>query len=114
MTTDKKSDDGFATNESLQKIAKGSSIAFVGLLLSLLPAFIGRLIIVRYWTESDYGVFSLSLAVLTICVAISTLGLNQGVSRSIAYARGKKEYKKYQISSPHPSGSALWLVSLWV
>ena len=94
MTTDKKLDDGFAINKSLQKVAKGSSIIFIGFLLGLLPAFVARLIIVRYWTESDYGVFSLALAILTICMVISNLGLNQGVSRSIAYSRGKKEYTK--------------------
>jgi len=96
MTTDKKSNEGFVINESLQKVAKGSSIVFAALLLSLLPAFISRLIMVRYWTESEYGVFSLALVVLSICIVISTLGLPQGVSRSIAYARGKKEYTKIQ------------------
>jgi len=108
MTTDKKSDDGFAINESLQKVAKGSSIAFIGLLLGLLPAFIGRLIMVRYWTESDYGVFSLSLAILIICMSIGTLGLTQGVSRSIAYARGKKEYKKI----PNFISASIWFSAL--
>jgi len=108
MTTDKKSDDGFVINESLQKVAKGSSIVFIGLLVSLLPAFISRLIMVRYWTESDYGVFSLSFAILTICVTISTLGLIQGVSRSIAYARGKKEYKKI----PNFISVSIWLSTL--
>ena len=96
MTRDKKSDDAFVINKSLQKVAEGSSIVFIGYLVSLLPAFIARLIIVRYWTESDYGVFSLAVVVLAICGIISTLGLTQGVSRSIAYARGKKEYTKIQ------------------
>jgi len=96
MIAKKGSDDAFVMNKSLQKVAKGSSIVFIGLLLGLLPAFIARLIIVRYWTESDYGVFSLAVVVLTICLIISTLGLTQGVSRNIAYARGKKEYTKIQ------------------
>lgn len=94
MVTDKKSDTGFVINESLQKVAKGSSIIFIGSIVSLLPAFIGRIIITRVWTRSDYGLFSLALAVLTICTVISTLGLIQGVSRNIAYVRGKKEYAK--------------------
>ena len=108
MTTDKKSDDGSVINESLQKVAKGSSIAFIGFLLGLLPAFIGRLIMVRYWTESDYGIFSLSIAILFICMSISTLGLTQGVSRNIAYARGKKEYKKI----PNFISASIWLSTL--
>jgi len=83
-------------NQSLQKIAKGTGIIFIGSLLGLFLAFISRLIIARYWTESDYGVFSLALVMLNICVMISTLGFQNGVSRSIAYARGKKEHEKIQ------------------
>ena len=92
-------------NQSLQKIAKGTGTIFIGSLLGLFLAFIGRLIIARYWTESDYGVFSLALVMLNICVIISALGLQNGVSRSIAYARGKNECEKIQglISS------SLWL-----
>jgi O-antigen/teichoic acid export membrane protein len=84
-------------NESLQKIAEGSSITFMGLILSLLPLLIIRLIIVRKWTESDYGVFSLAFSILTICCTISTLGLQQGLIRNIAYARGREEYEKIPV-----------------
>ena len=83
-------------NQSLQKIAKGTGIVFIGSLAGLVLAFIGRLLVARYWTESDYGVFSLALVVLNICVVIGTLGLQKGVSRSIAYARGKNEHEKIQ------------------
>jgi len=81
-------------NESLQKIAKGSSITFIGLILSLLPILIIRLIIVRQWTESDYGIFSLVLSILTICCTVGALGLQSGLGRNIAYVRGTKEYNK--------------------
>ena len=113
MATDKKQDTSFIISESLQKVAKGSSIVFIGSLLSLLPAFLGRIIITRYWTKSDYGLYSLALAILTICAVISTLGLIQGVSRNIAYARGKKDYSK--ISSL--ISASIWfsfLVSIFV
>jgi len=83
-------------NQSLQKIAKGTGIVFIGSLAGLVLAFIGRLLVARYWTESDYGVFSLALVVLNICVVIGTLGLQSGVRRSIAYARGKNEHEKVQ------------------
>ena len=83
-------------NQSLQKITKGTGIIFIGSLLGLFLAFIGRLMIARYWTESDYGVFSLAFVMLNICVIIGTLGLQDGASRSIAYARGKNENEKVQ------------------
>ena len=94
MATDKKQDSGVVFSKSLQTVMKGSSIVFIGSLLSLIFTFLGRIIITRYWTKSDYGLISLASAILTICVVVSTLGLIQGVSRNIAYARGKKEYEK--------------------
>ena len=81
-------------DESLKKIAEGSSITFVGLVLSLLPLLIIRLIIVRQWTESDYGIFSLAFSILSICWTVGTLGLQNGLSRNIAYLRETKDYQK--------------------
>lgn len=78
-------------DESLVKITKGAGIAFIGSLAGLFLGFLGKLLVVRYGTEAEYGVFSLAFALLTICVLIGTLGLEQGTVRSIAYARGKNE-----------------------
>ncbi|MCJ7520782.1 MAG: oligosaccharide flippase family protein [Dehalococcoidia bacterium] len=81
-------------DRSLKKVAKGTGIAAIGLAASLLFAFLGRLMVARYWTEGDYGIFSLAIAVLMICSAIGTLGLEGGLSRSIAYARSKNQNEK--------------------
>ncbi len=94
MTVDLKSDNNQTPNHSLQKVAKGASLVFIGSLIAWFFAFISRLIIARYWTESDYGIFSIAYSILSICTIISTLGLKQGVIRNIAYSRGKKDYKK--------------------
>jgi len=83
-------------NDSLAKIAKGSGVAFVGSLAGLFFAFIGRVLIARFGTEADYGVFSLAFAILSICAIIGTLGLRGGVARSIAYARGKNDSLRVQ------------------
>ena len=48
-------------NESLVKITRGVGIAFIGYLSGLLFTFLGRLLIARYGTESDYGESSLIL-----------------------------------------------------
>lgn len=90
---DKDKDTGLY-NDSLQKIAKGASFVFIGLLLSIFPTFIGKLIVIRYWTEDEYGIFSLAITILVILSTLGTLGLSYGVSRSIAYARGRNDYKK--------------------
>ncbi len=83
-------------DESLVKITKGAGIAFLGSLIGLFLGFIGRIMVARYGTESDYGVFSLAFVILSICAVIATLGLEQGTTRSIAYARGKNEVEKVQ------------------
>lgn len=87
---------GEITNRSLAKVAKGTVIIFTGTVIGLSFTFVGRLLIARHWDASDYGVFSLALAILNICVIVSTLGLQGGTSRSIAYARGGHEGEKIQ------------------
>jgi O-antigen/teichoic acid export membrane protein len=83
-------------NDSLAKITKGTGIAFIGYLVSMLLGFVGRPVIARCGTEADYGVYSLALVILNICVVIAALGLTTGTSRSIAYARGKNDSEKVQ------------------
>jgi len=79
---------------SLKKVAKGTIIVFIGLIVGMLLAFIGRVIVIRYITQSEYGTFCIALALLNIFVIISTLGLQEGVPRQIAYFRGKNKGRK--------------------
>lgn len=81
---------------SLVKITKGAGTTLGGSLVALLIGFISRPMIARYGTEADYGVYSLALVVLNICVVVATLGLQQGIPRSIAYARGKNDSESVQ------------------
>jgi O-antigen/teichoic acid export membrane protein len=81
-------------NQSLQKIVKGAGIIFIGTIIGLLLGFIGRVIFVRYTTQTEYGIYSLALVIISIFVTISTLGLSEGSTRYIAYFRGKKEEGK--------------------
>jgi O-antigen/teichoic acid export membrane protein len=81
-------------NQSLQKIAKGTGIVFTGTIIGMLLGFVGRVIIVRYITQSEYGIYCLALVIISIFAAISTLGLSDGSTRYIAYFRGKNEEEK--------------------
>jgi O-antigen/teichoic acid export membrane protein len=81
-------------NQNLQKMAKGTGIIFTGTIVGMLLGFVGRVIIVRYTTQSEYGIFSLALVLLNIFAMISTLGLQSGVTRQIAFFRGKKDSEK--------------------
>jgi len=47
-------------NQSLQKIAKGTGIIFIGTIIGMLLGFVSRVIVVRYITQSEYGIFSLA------------------------------------------------------
>jgi O-antigen/teichoic acid export membrane protein len=83
-------------DESLIKISKGAGIAFVGSLAALLFAFLGRVLVARIGTESEYGIFSIAFVVLNVCTIIATLGLPQGTARSIAYAKGENKPETMQ------------------
>ena len=81
-------------NESLRKAAKGTAIAFVGMLVYMLLEFITRVIIARNTTQSDYGIFSIGFVLMNFFVIASCLGLTGGAARYIAYFRGKGESNK--------------------
>jgi len=83
-------------DDSLLKITRGAGIAFLGSLVGLLFAFFTRVLIARYGTESEYGIFSLALVVLNIGVMVATLGFRTGVSRSIGYARARDDNRRVQ------------------
>lgn len=81
-------------DQSLQKIAKGTGIVFFGTIAGLLLAFASKVIVIRYITQSEYGIFSLALVLVSAFGAIATLGLQPGSTRQIAYYRGKDDTSK--------------------
>lgn len=81
-------------DDSLKQIARGTGIALIGIASGLLFNFITRLIIARYGLQTDYGVFSLALAVLSFAAMLASLGLHGGATRYIAYYRGKEDTAK--------------------
>jgi O-antigen/teichoic acid export membrane protein len=81
-------------NESLKKVARGTTFAFFGLFVYLFLEFITRAIIARNATQSEYGVFSIGFVLLNFFVIASCLGLQSGTPRYIAYFRGKDDDEK--------------------
>ncbi|CAD7779289.1 Polysaccharide biosynthesis protein [Candidatus Methanoperedenaceae archaeon GB37] len=79
---------------SFKKVVKGTGVIFTGTILGALLGFIFRVIVVRYITKAEYGILSLSLAMINILVVVSCLGFINGVPRFISYALGKREYSK--------------------
>ena len=70
-------------NQSLQKIAKGTGMVFIGTIIGMLLAFVGRVLVARFFTQAEYGFFSLGFSLLSIFVAISLFGLQDGAARQI-------------------------------
>lgn len=83
-------------NSTLQKVAKGTGIVFFGTIAGIFLTFIGRVIIARFFTQAEYGIFSLAFVLLNFFAVVSTFGLRQGSARQIAYYRGKNDLVKVQ------------------
>lgn len=81
-------------NDHMKKIAHGTGVALIGTFLALLFGFITRLIIARYGSEAEYGVYSLAIVIITFAIMLASLALPEGIARYIAYFRGKDEAVK--------------------
>jgi len=90
----KKNNSDNKFDNSLKLLAKSSIIVFIGLLLSKLFFYLYRIITVRFFGLEIYGLFSISIIVIGWFVAISSLGLFEGILRYISIYRAKKEYPK--------------------
>ncbi len=76
-------------DQSLQKMARGTGIVFIGTIAGMLLTFLGRILVARNFTQAEYGIFSLGLTLFGIFVEISLLGFQDGIARQISYYRGK-------------------------
>ena len=81
-------------DENLRIIVKSSVIVFFGLIISKVLSYAYRIIIARSFGPEEYGLFSLSLAIVGFFIAVFGFGLNEGLLRFISLFRGKKETQK--------------------
>ena len=77
-----------------KKIAEGTFKIISGNIAGILLAFLLRIVIARYLSKADYGLFSLSIVIINILVTISMLGIEKGVVRQIPYFLAKGENEK--------------------
>lgn len=92
--TNNKDHNNLTLDDSLKKVTKGALIIFAGSIIGLFLAFVGRVIVARFFTQSEYGIFSLGYVLLHIFVTIGTLGLMSGTARYMAYYRAKRKEKE--------------------
>jgi O-antigen/teichoic acid export membrane protein len=76
-------------HSSLKTAVKGTSLVFLGMVSSVLLWFLTKILIIRFTTKEEFGLYSLMIAIIGISSAISTLGLQEGVARYIAVFAGK-------------------------
>lgn len=81
-------------DQSLRKIATGAVLVVIGTSIGMLLGFVGRVMIARYVTQDEYGLYSLAFVLINIFVLLSTLGLEASSARQIAFYRGKGEESK--------------------
>jgi O-antigen/teichoic acid export membrane protein len=76
---------------SLRAITKGAGIVFAGLVIAKALSFLYRLFIVRAYTATDYGLFSESVAVITLLKTVAIFGMATAMVRYVAFYGAKKD-----------------------
>ncbi|UCB58919.1 MAG: oligosaccharide flippase family protein [Thermoplasmatales archaeon] len=94
MIETKVTDEKKEIKQSLEKVVKGTGFVFFGNIISMFLWLVTSIIITRVWSYEYFGIVSLLTVIINVSAVLSSLGLRQGVTRSIAISRGKKEYQK--------------------
>ncbi len=79
---------------ALKLLAKSSFIVLLGVFSSKLFTFLYKFIVARNFGKETYGLFSLSVIIMSIGIMLATLGIQEGISRYIPLYRGKHEMRK--------------------
>lgn len=90
-------------NKGLKMLVKSSIIIFIAIIFSKIFSYSYRIITARYFGPEIYGLFSISIAIVGVFVAISSLGFSEGIVRYLSFYRGRNEKNKirfiFQFSS---------------
>jgi O-antigen/teichoic acid export membrane protein len=85
--------------QSLKSIAKGTIFSFMGIFLALFLSFLQRWTIIRITTPYEYGLYSLSLATIAIFLSIGSLGLYEGITRTISFKFSEESSQTVKIKA---------------
>lgn len=75
--------------KTIKTMAKGAGIGLLGLFLGRLFAYLTRMFIARTMGPDAYGLLSIGLAIASVLVTFSLLGLDVGLTRFVAFYKGK-------------------------
>ncbi|MBN1762684.1 MAG: flippase [Methanomicrobia archaeon] len=76
-------------DNSLRKVAKGTGIGFIGFFIGAVFGYFSRIILARFLGATDYGLISLGFAAMSLTAAVSLVGLQGGVTRYVAFYKGR-------------------------
>ena len=80
-------------DRALQRMARGTGVVFVGIVISMALGFLARALIAREFSKAEYGTFNLALTVLNIGLVIATFGLQNALPREVAFYREREPGK---------------------
>lgn len=80
-------------SQALQKIARGTGIVFAGTIISMFFGFLSRVIIARFFSRAEYGVFNLALTILSVALVIATIGFQNSLPREVVFYKEKDSTK---------------------
>jgi O-antigen/teichoic acid export membrane protein len=81
-------------DKATKRQLRGSSLLLAGRILSLGVNFVTQVLIVRYLSKNDFGIFAYGLSMVALGEAIATVGLDKGISRFLPIYDERKQYAK--------------------
>ena len=79
-------------NQSLRKVSKGAGIFIVGTIIGLGFALLSKIILARFLSIDDFGIYNIAITILLVTTNLGVLGLTSGIPRMMGYYKGKKNY----------------------
>ena len=80
-------------NNALQKIVKGTGLVFFGTVFSMFCMFLISVIVARYFSTEEYGIFNLVWTILNLAFLIALLGFQSSLTREVAIYKERKPSK---------------------
>ena len=81
-------------DSNLKKTVKGTGIIFFGQVIGTILGLISMMLVARFYSTGEYGLYSLGLFIISFFIGISSLGVFEGCPRYISYYRGKADSEK--------------------
>ncbi len=85
-----------ATQKTLKRVAKGGGMTLLSTFAKLGLRLVLEIVIIRYLSRSEFGLFSMAFAVSNILAVLSTAGLVSALPAFISHQLAQKNYAKAQ------------------